>query len=441
MSASAESEQPPLSLDEYIALCANLHNTLLAKSFLPNAPPPKTSTDLLQRYESFRSNGPFDTYNPYIPPSLDPASPIFSLLTQLETTIPPPMGNGPPLTPLLYQPTPQWFFPALYSNEVNEAGSPFILLYPQRLVSQSPEDGGLFVDIYDLRGIWLSNPPGPGNLTPSEEWLPLDYLLKQELSRWGSGRYIHDTTSQDGLKIQKWVPVPSNVATTTPLPNLQVAEAISAWERLLHAIESRLPASMIPPANNATADSLPREALQNLQISTFAQHFLTHARRPRSWTFIAPGISTFTEASLHSAYATEPTTAFRRTLETSSEGSDWVTLLLPSVAVTTTTAPNHAGTTLVHLPLRVPTDVSQHPDDGINAFDAPHGFGNLAVDRRAGLYTAWADERDGDLVQLLEGRAPSSEEENKHLNYDYTPNVGAPQDSLGTEGYTWLSDQ
>ncbi|KAH6617401.1 hypothetical protein F5144DRAFT_551862 [Chaetomium tenue] len=350
-------------------------------------------------YESFRANGPFDAYNPYIPPSLDPDFPIVNLLSQLRTTIPPQMGNGTPLTPLLYQPTPQWFFPALYSNAVNQADSPFIILYPQRLDSQAPENGGLFVDTYDLRGIWLSAPPGPGNLTPLEEWLPLDYLLKQELSRWDSGRYAHDPSAQDGLKVQKWAPVPSTTNATTPLPNLQVAEAVSAWERLLHAIESRMPRST-PSTNNNREDPLRREALQDLHISTFAQDFLTHARRPSGWTFVAPGVGTFSEASLRSAYAAEPATAFRRTLETSEEGNDWVSLLLPSVTVAAIT-PNDAGATLVQAPVRVPTDVSQHPGSGINSFDKPYGFGKLTVDRRAGLYTSWADERDGDLVQLV----------------------------------------
>jgi hypothetical protein len=412
MSASLVPEQAVMTLDEYIDLCANLHNTLLAKSIPSNLPPPGTSTELLQRYESFRANGPFNAHDPYIPPSLDPLSPLAKLLSQLKVTTCPRMGDAAHLTPLLYQPMPLLFFPALYSNELNEADSPFLLLYPQRLPfdSQSADDGGLFVDLYDLRGIWLGAPPGPGNLPLLEDWIPLDYLLKLEISRWESGRYIHDPTAQDGLKIQKWVPISSNtttMTTATPMPNLQVAEAITEWERLLNSIQAKMPPSS---TGNDRAEPLRSEALQGLHLSTFAQHYLTHARRPKSWTFVAPGIGTFTsEASLREAYASELTTAFRRTLETSGEGEDWVTLLLPSVAVAAA-APDDVGSTVLQLPVRVPVDVDRHPDVGINSFDKPWGFGKATVDRRAGLYTSWSDERDGDLVQLVcpSGRTDAS---------------------------------
>ncbi|KAK4157099.1 hypothetical protein C8A00DRAFT_12038 [Chaetomidium leptoderma] len=413
MSASPEPEpeQPLISLDEYITLCADLYNTLLAKSLPPNSPPPETSTDLLQRYESFRANGPFDTYDPYIPPSLDPLSPLASLLSQLRTTIPSPISNLTPLTPLLYQPIPEYFFPPLYSNELDEADSPFLLLYPQRLPSEAQyaSDGGLFVDIYDLRGIWLGAPPGPGNLPSSEKWLPLDYLLRLELSRWESGRYIHDSTAEDGLKVQKWVPVPSTTTTTTtittitttPWPNLQVAEAISEWERLLSAIESRIPSSSTPegtsPGERERIEPLRLEAMEGLHLGKFATQFLTRACRPKGWTFVAPGIGTFSsEASLREVYtAAEPEDAsFRRTFTNPEGEENWVTLLLPSVAV--------AADGVKSTPVQVPADVSRYPDlDDVNSFDKPYGFSKATVGRRAGLYTSWADERNGDLVQLV----------------------------------------
>ncbi|KAK3291675.1 uncharacterized protein B0H64DRAFT_367079 [Chaetomium fimeti] len=408
MSPSPEPEQPVMSLDEYITLCADLHNTLLIKSRPAGSPPPETSNDLLQRYESFRADGPFDTYDPYIPPSLDPLSPLASLLSQLKITTPPQMLDGTPLSPLLYQPMPHCLFPPLYSNELIEADPPFVLLYPQRLPSdaESADDGGLFVDIYDLRGIWLSDPPLPGRLPPSDQWLPLDSLLKLELSRWESGRYVHDPTAEDGLKVQKWVPVPpttTGTTTTIPFPNRQVAEAIFEWERLLSAIESRLPSpptpsnEQAPPTPKDRAPPFPPETLQDLHISTFAQHFLTHARRPQGWTFVAPGISTFPSlASLHETYAAEPNTTFRRTFESSSEGHDWITLLLPCV----TTTPDGGGTPT---PIQVPdpATLARHPDPDINTFDKPHGFGKATVNRHAGLHTSWANERDGDLVQLV----------------------------------------
>ncbi|KAK4152508.1 hypothetical protein C8A00DRAFT_44457 [Chaetomidium leptoderma] len=339
MSASPEPEQPLMSLDEYINLCADLHNTLLAKSRYP----------------------------------------------KLRTTIPPP--NLTPLTPLLYQPIPEWFFPPLFSHDFDTASSPFILLYPQRLPSEPPSDGGLFVDLYTLHGIWRQAPSGPGNETPPlEKWLPLDYLLKLELSRWESGRYVHDPNAEDGFKIQKWVPVPPWGAVAY-YPNLQVAEAISEWERLLSAIESKMPS---PTPEETTSERergapLRPEAMEGLRLSKFAEHFLGRAPRPKGWTFVAPGIGTFSEESLREAYSAEIEDAFRRTFTASEEGEDWATLVLPSVGVES---------------VQVPADVSRVPDFNISSFDKPYGFGKATVGRRAGLYTEWADEREGDLVRL-----------------------------------------
>ena len=354
MSASPEPEQPPKSFNEYITLCADLHNSLLAKSLNPNSPPPETTADLVQRYESYRANTPLNTYTD-ASSCLDPDSPLAALLSQLRTTIPSRTGNPIPLTPLLYQPIPEWFFPPLYTNDFDAASSPFLLLYPQRLACEPPMDGGLFVDIYTLRGIWLGAPPGP-RIPPSETWLPLDYLFKLELSRWESGRYVHDPNAEDGLRIQKWVPVPAGVA--ADYPNLQVAEAISNWERLLSAIEAKLH-SPTPENPSKTARDAPLrpEAMEGLRLSNFASHFLTRASQPKGWTFIAPGIKTFSEKSLREAYSDEPENSFRRTFTTSEEGDDWATLVLPSVG-----GP-------------VPADVSDVPDLDISSFDKPWDLG------------------------------------------------------------------
>jgi hypothetical protein len=397
MSTSPEPEQALMSLDDYITLCADLHNTLLAKSFSPNSPPPETSTDLLQRYESFRANPPLDpsSYYDADAPSLDLLSPLAALLSRLKTNVPLPGGTFTALTPLLYQPRPEWFFPPLYRHAF-DAASPCLLLYPQRRPSDAlpAMDGGLFIDIYTLRGIWLDAPRGPAML-PSDSWLPLDYLLKQELSRWESGRYVHDPSAEEGLRVQKWVPIPSTIegAVVAHHPNLQVAEAISEWERLLCAIESRMPSSSTRTPEGESSERergepLPWEAMQDLRLSKFAKHFLSRARRPTGWTFVAPGIGTFTNESLREAYATEAQDTFRRTFTTSEEGEDWVTLLLPSLCGD-------------KRPVTVPADVSRVPDLEINSFDKPFGFGKATVGRRAGLYTSWADERDGDLVQLV----------------------------------------
>ncbi|KAK3896680.1 hypothetical protein C8A05DRAFT_20398 [Staphylotrichum tortipilum] len=379
MSASPDPEQPLMSLDEYITLCAGLHNTLLAKSFPPNSPPLETpTTDLLQRYEAHRANPPFDEY-PGGLPDLDPLSPLATLLSRLKTTTRY-MGNDIPFTPLLYQPMPEWFFPPLYSYDIDAADNSFILLYPQRLPSESPMDGGLFVDIYNLRGIWRQTPSDPaGAIPPSEEWLHLDYLLKLELSRWESRRYVHDPKAKwEGLSVQKWVPVPSTMEGN--YLNLQLAEALSDWERLLDLIESKLPSPALARERGAP---LRLEAMEDLRLSKFARQFLSRARRPKGWTFVAPGIGTFSEESLREAYLAEPEDTFRRTFTSSEEGEDWASLVLP----------NLVGS--------IPEDVSNVSDMGIRSFDKDYGFGKCSVGRRAGLYINFADDRDGDTVTLV----------------------------------------
>ncbi|KAK3902240.1 hypothetical protein C8A05DRAFT_34080 [Staphylotrichum tortipilum] len=336
MAATPEAKVEPLmSLDEYIILCADLHNTLIAKSALRNSPPPEYSpTDLLQHYEAHRAN---------------------------------------PLTSLDDYP-----------------GGPAVLLYPQRLPSgEQPMDGGLFVDVDTLQAVWRA---GPDRLTfqdSPEDWLPLDYLPRVELSRWESGRYAHD---EGELKVRKWVPVPSAspvipedaVAT---YPNLQVAQAITEWNRLLSAIESKLP-SPIPQGERD--GPLRPEAMEGLYLSNFARHFLTLSPRPKGWTFIAPGIGTFSDNTLRDAYAGEASDSFRVTFPfmTSTEGEDWVTLLLPFIG------------SAIH----VPGDAEDSsPDNNTmgGAFDKPWWVGKATVGRRAGLYTSWAEELDGDLVTVV----------------------------------------
>jgi hypothetical protein len=380
MSAFPEHEGPLMSLDEYITLCADLHNTLFAKSFPLNSPLLETPpTNLLQRYEAHRANDPFNEY-PGGLPELDPLSPLATLLSRLKTTAVY-MGNVIPFTPLLYQPKPEWFFPPIYSCDIDAADDSFILLYPQRLPGESGADGGLVVDIYNLRGIWRQTPSDPaGAIPPSEEWLRLDYLLKLELSRWESGRYVHDPKAPewDGLSVQKWVPVPATVEGV--YPSLQLAEALSAWERLLGMIESKLPS---PALAGERGEPLRLEAIEDLRLSKFAKQFLSRARRPKGWTFIAPGIGTFSEESLREAYLAEPEDTFRRTFTSSEEGEDWASLVLP----------NLVGS--------IPEDVSDVPDKGIRSFDKDYGFGKCSVGRRAGLYINFADDRDGDTVTLV----------------------------------------
>ncbi|KAM7201226.1 hypothetical protein V8F20_004972 [Naviculisporaceae sp. PSN 640] len=241
--------QPGMSLEEYITLCADLHNQLMAKTIPPyqlspsleatastdennqpsHAPEPKQfEKTLLQRYHSF-DKAPFVDYldRSYRPPSIPANAPILSLLSQLQTapfdriptfrypdnpnqTLTPQLA----LTPLLHQPIPEHFFPELffsddsfplpsrfYSSQNGEAGDfdasgrgcNCLLLYPQRIHSgwETATDGGIFMDMDTLRAIWNDGSPdmGPGAFPAKKEWVGLDFILRKELQKWEQGRY------------------------------------------------------------------------------------------------------------------------------------------------------------------------------------------------------------------------------------------------------------
>ena len=138
--------------------------------------------------------------------------------------------------------------------------------------------------------------------------------------------------------------------------------------------------------------------MEGLRLSRFAEHFLPRAPRPKGWTCIAPGIGTFSEASLRETYSAEPEDAFRRTSTTSEEGEDWVTLVLPSVGRS------------------VPAEVSRVLDLDISSFDNSYGGrlrwgGGLGCPSRGrmsgmGIWCSWCARLGGRRLGSLVGLVP-----------------------------------
>ncbi|KAM7219832.1 hypothetical protein V8F06_004866 [Rhypophila decipiens] len=387
--------EPGMTLEEYISLCARLHNQLLAKSI----PSSKTIAD---------------GWNP---------SP----------------ENHP--NAMLYQPAPELFYPELFfSAEISmplftkerQGTHPLecsrILLYPQRIHDgmEPAMDGGIFVNVDTMRAVWHSGGPdsGAGMFPRVREWAGLDVILRKELSKWTDGRYT--LNNQGGIGGVKWVPYRSSEegrneemndvsgigvaddirkaqeaevgagtesqsrdtidrivdATGGDFPKMQVFESIQQWDHLLTAIEKRMGSA----GNKPTGERLPPispEIADTIKICQFARDFLTRARRPATWSFLGPGIRTFTDETIREIYSDEsPNT---RRLSVIFEGGDYVSLLLPGE--------------------KVPLDDGGSGSPGIaKEFDKVWGWSHMAVDRRAGLYITFPGEWDGDLVQLV---APS----------------------------------
>ncbi|ROT35243.1 hypothetical protein SODALDRAFT_321275, partial [Sodiomyces alkalinus F11] len=119
-----------------------------------------------------------------------------------------------------------------------------------------------------------------------------------------------------------------------------------------------------------------------LRISTFASVFLTKAKQPLSFTFITPGIKSFTPESVVKLYAAEPLTSRRLANVELDRGDNYASLILPAVG-----SP-------------VPK-----PAPGNSYFDRDWGSAKYTVLRRAGLYVNYrstgAAGAAGDDVWLL----------------------------------------
>lgn len=279
--------------------------------------------------------------------------PIYRFFSSIETTLSPPERGPGVLTPHMLQPNPLGFWSPTFA--VHERPE-IILLYGQN--DGEATDGGLFLNLQSCRVVWHW---APGPFPADEQWIALDFALQKSLDNWNSGKYFWDA-AQGIIDVRLWT-------------DNDVTDALSSWERLLNSIEQRLP----QPAQRRGPVPLDQETRTAFRISPFAAEFLSRAPRP-GFTFVAPGITTFSADSLTELYASESQQAARRSNPTGAgdpDGDEWASLVLPATRAVAGSVPR------------------QHQD-----FDRAWGFGKFTLARRAGLYII-AEVSDAAVVRLI----------------------------------------
>lgn len=332
--------------------CADLHNTLLQKA-IGNDPAAVTETSLLRR---LLEASPQLSHIPGLQ-----EFPVYRFLSLLKTTPSLPQHGPGLLTPQMYQPDPALFWSETFSVL---ARPELILLYGQSNAS-SPIDGGLFLNVQTGSAIWHC---APGPFPADEEWVSLEAALQNALGKWDSGKYFWDAT-QGVVRMRSWT-------------QADLSEALAAWESLLCGIETRLPGSDDVPARLAPLE-LSRVSMSSLRISRFVGEFLSQAPRP-GFTFVAPGIRTFSAETLQETYVSEDpaSTRWSTTLgQEDPEDPEWASLLLPAGKL-------------------VDRGTSRHANINIQSFDKPWGLGKFTVGRQAGVYVI-PETTDSDTVHLV----------------------------------------
>lgn len=198
--------------------------------------------------------------------------------------------------------------------------------------------------------------------------MSLEIVLRNALAKWDSGKYYWGVTL-GSICVRSW--------TQTDLSG-----ALAAWERLLCGIEARLPESVHKPQGLQPLE-ISQEMMSAFRVSRFVGEFLSRAPRP-GFTFVAPGITTFSAEALQSIYASEDPASFRRSTLMSQEDPDdleWASLLLPT---------NQS----------VDQGTSRHANSSTQSFDKPWGLGKFTVSRQAGLYVI-PEVTESDTVQLI----------------------------------------
>lgn len=293
--------------------------------------------------------------------------PIYRFFSSLETTLTPPERGPGLLTPHMLQPDPLGLWSQTFAVHQRPE---IILLYGQN--NGEPMDGGLFLNLQTCRVVWHW---APGPFPADDEWIALDFALQQSLDKWNSGKYFWN--AEQGLIDQRlWT-------------DNDVDDALASWDRLLSSIEERLPQSAGAPQRLGPLQ-LDQEAKTAFRISGFTAEFLSRASRP-GFTYVAPGITTFSADSVAELYGSEDQRAPRRSYPTGPgdpDGDEWASLLLPATQTVT-------------------REVSRHPDFDVQSFDKNWGFGKFTVSRRAGLYII-AEVWDSDTVRLINPSGLSS---------------------------------
>ncbi|KAI3332675.1 hypothetical protein F4824DRAFT_491424 [Ustulina deusta] len=206
-------------------------------------------------------------------------------------------------------------------------------------LSDSPMDGGIYVDIQSYQALWRSgNSP---RFPPPGQWLPLE----------ATGKFYWDA-QETTIRARSWT-------------QHDVEQSVAAFYRLLSSIELRMPPKENKAASYRRLKPLDSHTLAPFKVSAFAANFLTTAHRP-DFSFVAPGIRVFTPSLLDKIYGAEASDSVRRTHWLGDE-DNWPTLVLPGI------------------------DPVPHDN---------WGFGKFTVNRQSGLY-AMPDTGNSDLVRFV----------------------------------------
>ncbi|KAH8164649.1 hypothetical protein CIB48_g3609 [Xylaria polymorpha] len=330
--------------------CAGLHNRLLAKAIEHN-PEMHTERTLATR---FLQTSPESADLPSIE-----EIPLYQFLRLIDTT-PAVVGGGVALlTPLMYQPDPTTF----WSDRVGHEPS-FVLLYGQNN-SDSPLDGGVYLDLQSYRAVWHGG--YSLRFPPADQFLPLDVILQEALDAWTTGKFYFNTVTAS-IETKAWT-------------QYDLEQSITAWHCLLSSIEALMPtdtkSTRASPRNRL--EPLSPESLAPFKLSAFGAKFLSTATRP-GFLYVAPGTRVFTSSLLAKIYGTEALNSSRQT-HWLGEEDDWPTLILPGLEP-------------------MPHDISHDTNPHVNSFDQAWGFGKFTVNRQSGLYIM-PDTANSDLIRYV----------------------------------------
>lgn len=275
-----------------------------------------------------------------------------------------------PLSGELKQPDPKWFYHRRLEDSDDERH--IILLYGDNVLHE-PMDGGLFLDLDTWMVTWARLQGAKDIPEDQEAWVPLELALRKGLDMWDRGKYYWDMDPADRdsrLLLRSWT-------------NRDLNDAVQTWETLLEAINSRLPSG----TTSAYRGPLPSDLVDEFQISPFAKAFLKAAKRP-SFTYVAPGLTTFTDQAFALLMRSETPDAPRRhhISKIGLELDEWPSLIIP------------AAPSIGPIP-------ENPPPPGDRFFDKPWGYGRFMVARTAGLYTDLLRENgDATLMVTAEGK-------------------------------------
>lgn len=354
--------------------CAELHNKLLAKTYesVPDAAQ-HFERNMIARVRAEIPNAVpwlLEVADEYAETFAPEDLPFYRFFSKINTYSPPGRYLGDvPLSGEFRQPDPKWFYHSLLEDHDDERD--IILLYADNVLLEAM-DGGLFLDLDTWMVTWKRLDYAFGLPTDLEAWVPLELALRKGLEMWDRDKYYWDgdpANSNSRPLLRSWATRDLN-------------EAVQTWDTLLEAIHSRLPEKTSP----AYHDPLPSDLVDEFQISPFAKAFLKAAKRP-SFTYVAPGLTTFTNEAFASLMRSETPDAPRRhhISKANLEPDAWPSLVIPA---TPNTGP-------------VPKD-----PPGDRGFDKSWGYARWVIARSAGVYTGLSHE-DGDttLMVTVEGGA------------------------------------